>query len=175
MDKEGKVYGGVAELFEWIADRVPGYRAYRAREKLRDADKKVREFLAGKLTSVKEKLTNIKRRLTDAGRLKGLDKIDFVIRKLERIRDTALFAERGFSGVFDPNKVREDKLAELYRYDRALIERVEVMIATLEEFTASPAPGADIASMTAKLDDLLDRFDAELSRRGELIGSIDKE
>jgi len=175
MKKDEKVYGGVAEIFEWIADRVPGYRAYRAREKLRDADKKVREFLAEKLTGIKEKLTDVKRKLTDAGILKGQDKIDFVIRKLERIRDSALFAERGFSGIFDPQKVREDKLKELYQYDRMLIEQVELIITTVEDFAASPAPSADVASLTNKLDEFLNQFDKEFSQRSEIIEKIDKE
>ena len=169
MSKKEKVYGGVAELFEAIADKIPGYRAYRAREKLRDADKKVREFLAEKLTKVKEKLTAIKRKLTDAGRLKGQDKIDYAIRKLERVRDQTLFAERGFSGIFDPNKVREDKLRELYSFDLSLVEYVEVIETTVDEFAGTPLPDADVISLVNKLDELLNQFDNKFAKRIEII------
>ena len=114
-------------LEEWASNKVPGLRTYLKREGLRDADKIVRDELAGRLDRVKATLDKAKRLRVDGGSIMGLDKLDRAVHKVEKVRDTIRFDSRGYQGIFDPVEVAEPQLMQLLDFDQKLFEVVEAL------------------------------------------------
>ncbi len=112
---------------ERLGDKIPGYGGYAARERRRDIDKLHREHLADRLRAAKQPLSNAVRELTSGGRLMEIGPLDRVQKKLDQAENRVRFASYGYSGFFDVVKVQEPQLDALYRFDLALVEKVEAI------------------------------------------------
>ena len=110
---------------ERLGERVPGYGGYVAKERRRDADKLHREHLADRLRAAKQPLNDLMRELSSSGRLFEVGPVDRVLKKLDQIENRVRFASYGYAGFFDAVKIQEAQLDAIYRFDLALVERVE--------------------------------------------------
>jgi len=149
---------GWAQVFEAIADRIPVLRGYRAKEGMRDVDKILRTQTAERMARIKNGLDEVKRRLTEKGKIGMLDQIDRLTRILGKLRDIHRFDAYGYSGYFDPVKVREQELERIYRYDLDIVEKLEALegsVPAIEEAADTEAGlRAAIGDFEASLGDL---------------------
>jgi hypothetical protein len=114
-------------FLEKIADHIPGVSGYRAKESRRDTDKRLREYLAGRLDQLRARIEEIKLAATDEGDLDMLDDLGRLDARMQRTADALRFADYGYSGFFDQVKIREEELDRVYAYDEAILGDLELL------------------------------------------------
>jgi hypothetical protein len=141
--------------FEKLAEHVPGYKGYKEKELRREADKTQRLFVAERLDSVVTTLDNVKLDLVNRADLQKLGVIDVTGRKLRTVADKIRYADYGYAGMFDTDKVDEAILDQLYQFDHGLVATVteiETLAAALS--ADSPTLNNDIAILEDKIEAL---------------------
>jgi hypothetical protein len=151
-------------FLEKIASHVPGVSGYREREARRETDRRLREFLAGRLDEARRSLDAVRNAATRAGELGILNEAGRLDRALQKGAAGLRFADYGYSGLFDQVKIREVELDRIYAYDEALLADV-VAIAELLATLAGAAPDGEALSDLARRAEELDR---RIGRRKEL-------
>jgi len=152
--------------FEKLAEHIPGYKGYKEKELRREADKTQRLFIAERLDSVQAKLDSIKLDLVNRGDLAKLGAIDLAGRKLRTVADKIRYADYGFAGLFDTDKVDEPILDQLYQFDNALVTVVNE-IETLANALSADSP--TITSDVALIDDKIEALGVQFAEREHLI------
>jgi hypothetical protein len=152
--------------FERAAEHVPGYKGYKEKELRREADKIQRVYVAERLEDSHKKLDEVQLDLTRRGNLEMLGIIDTTIRKLRTVRDRIQFADYGYAGLFDPTKVDQAKLDELYQFDLRLQQEakgIEELAATISADSPSLRIDVDL------IDDRIKALDSYFAGREQLI------
>ncbi len=166
MDYRDEVAAKRRGMIEWMMKYVPGYRGYVEKETRREADKLLREHLAGRLRQGKEKIQNVRDKLVGESKLDRLDDVDRVDLIFENVVDRLGFASYGYAGFFDAARVGEDALDRLYEYDEALAKAIDGILAKAE---AVAAAGDDIKKPLDELKAELRAFEGKLDKRKETI------
>lgn len=151
-------------FLEKIASYIPGVAGYRERETRRETDRRLREFLAGRLDEGRRALNGLRNWATDAGEFKALDAIGRLDRALQKSVSSLRYADYGFSGLFDQIKIREAELDAVYAYDTALTADV---VALSDKLKAGSGTNPDLASIVA-LAEPAEQLDLRVSRRREI-------
>jgi len=151
-------------FLEKIASYVPGIAGYRERESRRETDRRIREFLAGRLDDGRAKLNGLRNAATDAGELKALDAIGRLDRTLQKAVSSLRFADYGFSGLFDQVKIREAELDQVYAYDAGLVADV----VGLSDALGAAGPAVPDAGAIQTLQTSAEQLDQKVARRREL-------
>ncbi len=136
---------GRRNVFERIAAKVPGLKSYVDRELRRDVDKMQRDWLAEQVDRCRAELNAKVRDWSRSGNLANLDLASSIEKALDRLGNRIRHADYGYTGFFDPVKIREDELERLYAFDLALIGTVENLAARIEALPATAA-GPDLLS-----------------------------
>ncbi|MBI3890650.1 MAG: SPFH domain-containing protein [Candidatus Wallbacteria bacterium] len=135
-----------------ILVQIPGFKGYLARENRRDSDKACRDHLAARLALAKKSVGEMKRTLIAAGKLLGIEQLDRVSDRLERVISKVTYAERGYSGFFDSNQIGPEQLEKLQDADRALDALAAIVEQKLTELSRVAA-GDDLRpAIQAALD-----------------------
>jgi hypothetical protein len=150
-------------FLERIMAHIPGISGYREREGRRETDRRVREFLAGRLDEGRSALAALRNAATDAGELKTLDAIGRLDRILQKSVSSLRYADYGFSGVFDQLKIREAELDQICGYDAGLVSDVVALSDALRALTGTP-DGSALAALTGTAEQL----DLKIARRREI-------
>jgi len=154
---------GWAEYFEKLVRIIPGMKGYQDKEAFRDSDKSVRVKVAENLAGVKEVINKWKRDLVDDGKIKDLDLVDRTVRKIEGLTDKVRYDSYGYSGYFDPVKIREPELEKLYQFDLGLFDSVERIQDAAQAARASGA--GDVRGAVRTIEDGLEAFEKRLEER----------
>ena len=112
-------------FLERLADAIPGLKGYRSRDEARDTDKRLREYLATRLDGVARGLDAAKIAAMKNGGLAAMNGLDNIDARLSRVTSSIRYAKYGYSGLFDPMKIKEPELAQLYDLDTGLIGLVD--------------------------------------------------
>lgn len=155
---------------ERLGEKIPGFRGYQDRELRRDVDRRQREHLARELGRAKTATRSLARDYTDAGRIGELHLFERLDRRIDGLAQAVRFADYGASGLFDVDKIGEEELERLYRFDLELLTEVEALAAAVREL---PAPGGDgaraaIDRVLGLVDDLSERW----NRRDGVLSSV---
>jgi hypothetical protein len=171
--KKGEAVAGIDDRieesknwFERMAEHVPGYKGYKQKELRREADKTQRLFVAERLDRVLARLDGVKLDLVNRGDLEKLGFIDVTTRKLRTVADKIRFADYGYAGLFDTDKVDEAVLDQLYQFDNQLVTGVGE-IETLA--TALSADSPSLKTDLGLLEDKIEALGAQFSEREHLI------
>ena len=148
---------------ERLGEKIPGYGGYVSKERRRDADKIQREHLAEQLRAAKQPLNEVMRELSSSGRLFEVGPVDRVLKKIDQIENRVRFASYGYAGFFDAVKIGDAQLDSIYRFDLALVEKVEALEGRARELgpkSSMPEGLKQAASeLEAAADDLNRTFD----------------
>jgi len=151
-------------FLEKVASHIPGVAGYREREGRRETDRRVREFLAGRLDEGRAGLTALRNAATDSGQLKTLDAIGRLDRILQKSVSSLRYADYGFSGVFDQLKIREAELDQIHAYDAALVTDVVALSDALRSISEAAPDGSTLIALTNTAEQL----DLKIARRREI-------
>ena len=152
-------------FLERIASHIPGIAGYREREARRETDRRLREFLAGRLDEGRAALQTLRNKATDAGELGALDAIGRLDRALQKSVSSLRYADYGYSGVFDQVKIREAELDQIYAYDASLVTDV----VALSDRLRTAGAGAPDATALAGLVEAAGAVDQKIVRRREVL------
>ena len=154
---------------EALLKGLPGVSGYVDKELRRDADKRVRTVIAGRLEEQKQALYAVQRKLTKGGGLMLLDDVDAAIQKLQILIDRIKTASYGYAGFFDPVRVKEEELDALHRFDVALAARTVEVENAVQAVDAAIDSDGDVAAAIDRLTGLLTDLNNLYSRRSEAI------
>jgi hypothetical protein len=152
-------------FLERIASYIPGIAGYREREARRETDRRLRDFLAGRLDEGRGTLIALRNKATDAGELKALEVIGRLDRTLQKSVSSLRYADYGYSGLFDQVKIREAELDQIYAYDAALVADV---VDVSDKLRSAGATSVDAAALAA-LAEAAAQLDLKVARRREIL------
>ena len=154
---------------ERLGEKIPGYGGYVQKERRRDLDKLHREHLADRLRALKQPITETVRELTDGRRLMEVGPLERASKKLDQAENRVRFASYGYGGFFDVAKVQEAQLDALYRFDLALVQKVEELEHLARELEGQAATAGGLKDSAARLDSALDEFNRTFDERSRAI------
>lgn len=149
------------EKIENIAKSIPGFKGYYEKEERREDEKKIREKVADEVREIKDILDEKGRKITKSGNLKPLDRLGQVGKRLEKLKDSIIYADYGYSGFFDRNRISEDTLHSIYKADIELLQWVE-------NFTENTDEETDIEEIAENIEEGFNL----LKRRTEIIEGV---
>lgn len=158
---------------ERLLKGLPGIRGYVDKELRRDADKRLREMIAGELEEVKQSLYQVQRRLLEGKGLLWMDNIDNAIQKLQILIDRIKTASYGYAGLFDPVRIGAEELNALHRFDAALAERVADLRMAVTALGSAVGNDEEMGAAVHKLVDLLADLNTLYNKRHEAVLSPD--
>jgi hypothetical protein len=152
-------------FLERIASHIPGLAGYREREGRRETDRRLREFLAGRLDDGRAGLNALRNKAIDAGELGLLDTVGRLDRMIQKSVSSLRYADYGYSGVFDQVKINEAELEQIYAYDAALVDDVAALSDKLRVAGAAPLDAAALTPLLAAAE----AVDLRIVRRKEVL------
>jgi len=114
-------------ILKKIQNFVPGFRGYRRREDLRDADRMLRAQLAQKLGVVRKAVEDSRALVTGGWNSRELELLGGLIAQFKKVEGKVLHAETGYSGFVADIEVKEDEISRLYEFDASMIDAINAM------------------------------------------------
>lgn len=148
---------------ERLGARVPGYKGYLERELRREVDQVLRAELAARIDRARDGVRAFQRRLRldQSGLLQRLSSAD---KRLDHVANVLRHAGSGYAGLFDAVKVREEELGTLYRFDLALVEGIDALVAAAEGLAGE----ADVG----RIEELLADIGKQVESRDGVVKSV---
>ena len=165
VDEKEQIYGKVTEdmdPFKKILVKVPGFDGYIERQKRRDSDKLLREFLFDKFRELEGRVSRLQRDFISQGEIKYVDDLEATAIKLRTFADRIKTASRGYSGLFDAVNVNEGELTQIYEYDASLLDLVDEVdhaIDNVESSVGTDGLPAAIRHLETKAGECVQAFD----------------
>ncbi len=153
---------------ERLMNAIPGFKGYREKELRRDADRLQREHLAARLDDNKKALNQLAADATRSGSLDVINDIETARKRLDKVANRVRYADRGYSGFFDPVKVDEPMLDRIYLFDLGLIDGVDAIQAAAQGALQASEVTAAVREITAQVDAL----DTRLVDREAILSGI---
>jgi hypothetical protein len=153
---------------EKLLAKIPGYKGYKEKEQRRDADKLLREHIAGRMRTVKTQLDALQTDLISAGKIGLLDEAGSAATQIQTFIDRVRTAPYGYGGLFDAVRVKEDDLDRVYEFDSALVsyaDRIEGAIARARE----GIEGEDARALVLMIRDLAREANAVFDERADVL------
>lgn len=148
-----------------IAQQIPEYVGYAAKERRRDIDRHLRRQLAAKYDQQRTRLSRLQQRA-------GLDyvvKIEQLDQKLLRLIAQFNTAPRGYAGWFDAAQIGDDDLDQLTRFDADLADGVTRLKTKLDALADTFKSMQAIDDAIDACADMLDTLNAEFDQRDEFV------
>jgi len=164
-DEKEQIYGKVTEdmdPFKKILNKVPGFGGYIERQKRRDSDKLIREYLFDKFRELEGRVSRMQRDFISQGEIKYVDDLEATAIKLRTFADRIKTAARGYSGLFDAVNVNETELTKIYEYDASLLDLVDGIdhaIDNVESSVGTDGLPAAIRHLETKAGESVQAFD----------------
>jgi hypothetical protein len=132
----GKVTGDM-DIFEKIANKIPGFKGYIERQHRRDSDKLLRDTIFNRFRELEARISALQVDFISQGEIAYLDDLEKAAIKLRTFADRVRTASRGYSSLFDAVKINEAELAKLYEFDAALLEKSDEVGRAIDHIQAS--------------------------------------
>lgn len=160
--------GGLEDLIR----RLPGFKGYLEKEDRREADRLLRDHLVRVFEEQLGEFTRLQQRLIDSGGIMLMEQVQRVDTKLRTFIDRVDTAPRGYAGLFDAIKVREEELARLYAFDNALLAYADRLAELLAGFGQAIEANEGVETAIRALDDWATEVNNVFKQRVEVIQTI---
>ncbi|MBL8151029.1 MAG: zinc-ribbon domain-containing protein [Blastocatellia bacterium] len=154
---------------ENLVSKIPGYKGYLEKENRREVDKLHREHLAAMLYQLKTPINQLISELSSTGRLFEVGPLDRILKKLDKIENRIRYASYGYTGFFDIVKIKESQLDQIYQFDLALLNDVEMVKARVGQMISSSGMSTTLKTAAQELERELDSLDSKFSQRYQAI------
>ena len=151
----------------WLA-KIPGVRTYRDREHRRETDKHLREHLAARLLEARSGLTRTTLEMSKKGQLGPLAELDRLSSRMQQMADTIRYANYGYAGIFDLEKIREEELDRLYTFDLSLMDDLEGIQSKVAELSPQNPP-EKLNPAIEEVGHLLDGLEKKFRQRNDFM------
>ena len=129
---------------ENLLSKIPGYQGYKAKEDRRASDKLLRDHIVGQLDEQRRRLTELQRDLVEGGGLLLLDDLERAVTKVQTLSDKIRTASRGYAGIFDEVKVKEEDLDALYDFDESMLVHVAAIQSAIDALAEAVDASGDV-------------------------------
>ncbi len=123
--------------FKKILGKIPGFKGYVERQARRDADKLLRQTVAARFEEQWQRVTQLQREFISSGDISLIDDLEASAIKLRTFADRIRRASRGYSGLFDAEKINQEELAAIYAYDAKMLDLAEEVGRAVDNVQAS--------------------------------------
>lgn len=143
---------------------VPGFRGYRQKEDLRDADRMLRDQLAKKLSLQRKQVEGARRLVTNSYNSNELELLGGVINEYKKVEGLVSHSSMGYSGISADIEFKQDQISRLYDYDGSMIDGLTSMQQAIDQtkaaLTAQDGPRAqgEIDQLRALVGNFEDQF-----------------
>ena len=165
---------GELSLLERVSLFIPGFKGYKEKELRRESDRLVREKVYGNLDEAerafREVLTYMPRPVPDD----IMTLIDIIIYRLQEMKDSIRFAESGYSGFFDIEKVREEDLDKVLTQDLKLLRVSEKVLKDVKELSSKGFNVPDARNRLMMIIEALKVIREALSIRRDILKGYDE-
>lgn len=150
---------------------VPGFRGYRQKEDLRDADRMLRDQLAKKLSLQRKQVEGARRLVGNAFGSRELEMMGGAISEYKKLEGLVSHSSPGYSGIATDIEFKQDQIYRLYDYDASMIDGLASMQQGIDMLKAAlVAKDSGKAQVEAiNLRSLLDNFEEQFKRRMNVI------
>lgn len=155
-------------ILKKIQTFIPGFRGYRLREDLRDADRMLRSQLAQKLGLERRGLEECRGLVVKSYGSKELDQIGGLINHFKKMEGAVTHAEMGYSGFAADIQIKETELDRLYEFDAAMLDHLVSMHASIESLKGAlmaadeASSHRDLMNIKARITDFEDQFNRRM-------------
>jgi len=155
-------------ILKKIQTFIPGFRGYRLREDLRDADRMLRSQLAQKLSFERRGLEECRGMLAQSYGSKEIDQLGGLINHFKKVEGLVTHAEMGYSGFAADIQIKEEELDRLYEYDAGMLDHIVAMNASIESLKNAlmaadeTSSHRDLMNIKARITDFEDKFNRRM-------------
>ena len=157
------------QTIQHLAQIIPGYAGYQAKERRRDADKILRERLATQFDGQRDRLIRLTQQATTSDLFQYLTALERANQQLQRLIARLRTAPRGYAGWFDAAQIQEADLDQLYKFDSSLATGVDKLSIALDNLTVAIRNNAAIPAQTAALTDVTAELNQRMDAREEFL------
>jgi hypothetical protein len=131
---------GIKDLVSEITSILPGFSGYYEKEKRREEDKLLRDYLFKKIEDIEKKVYERIKKITKSKEMKEIEKYVSITKEIERLKDSIRYSSYEYKGFFDIVDVNEETLKEIVNVDIGLIKMVkEMKEETIDDFNSLSA------------------------------------
>jgi hypothetical protein len=160
---------------ERLAARLPGFGGYIERATRRQADRMLRDYIAGEVVSRVNRFTAIEKSILDSdGGLMLMSKTKSAKTKIQTYQDRVKAAFPGYSGFFAAVKIDEEALDRLYSFDEAQIRYVDRLDEELNKLEEAVKSQGDVSAAIAAVDALAAEANEAFKLREDVLTNLDK-
>jgi hypothetical protein len=159
---------------ENLIARIPGFRGYQDKGARRTADRMVREYITGQLSSRIERLKDIELRVLESGGIGRMSETRSVKDRLQMYRDRVAAAAPGYAGLMDAIKVDDEALERLYAFDEAQVRYLEHLDPALAALEQAAQGGGDISAALHEVDQIAREANDAFRLREDVLINLDK-
>jgi hypothetical protein len=159
---------GDQDIIKKILGKIPGFSGYIERQNRRASDKLLRDAVANRFEELWKRISGLQRDLLEQGAIEYIDNMEGAAIKLRQFIDRVRTASYGYSSFFEATKVNQDELAQVYKYDLALLDMVDDVgraIDNVESSIGTEGLPAAIRNLTSISQQCVDAF----NRRSEVM------
>lgn len=155
-------------IFEKLAEKIPGFGGYMETIHRRESDKLLRETVADHFEVLYKRVSSLQEDFISQGEIMYVDDLEKAAIKLRTFIDKIRTASYGYSGFFDAVRVDEEDLARVYEYDLSLLNMEEEVSRAIDNVEASMGTDglpAAIRNLNGKAAQCVEMF----NRRSEVM------
>jgi hypothetical protein len=158
-------------ILKKIQSVIPGFRGYRRKEDLRDADRMLRTQLADKLVLQRRGLEECRGMLAQSYGSKELDLIGGLINEFKKVEGGVTHAEVGYSGIAADIQIKEDELDQLYEFDASMLDHIVSISASIDSLKNSLMAADEQTSYKdlMNIKERINAFEDQFNRRMNVI------
>jgi hypothetical protein len=141
---------------------------YSTKEDLRELDKKLRDFYYADFKSLRHRWEEIYLAALNAGQKTIGDDLKKVIQTIDIVAEKINRADYGYAGLMDrKGHIREDELAKVFNYDKALGDDIQTIVKAVDELYADSEADkwTDAASEVKTIKLLILNFESKWNER----------
>lgn len=161
------------ELEKLIA-RIPGFRGYQEKNARREADRLLRDYIAGALKAQIDRFVAVERDLLEKSGFTHMSKSQAAKTRLQTYRDRVAAAAPGYSGFMDAIRVDEEALARIYSFDEAQARYIDQFADAITAFETAVREEGAVADAIRAIDRLAAEANAAFALRDDVLTDVSK-
>jgi len=160
---------------ENLASKIPGFSGYMEQSSRREADRTIRDHVAGLLQAQINRMATIERDIMSSAGIGFMEKTKSTKTRLENLRRRIATDTPGYSGFFATNKIGPDELARVYAFDAAMVEYTDKIGEALDALGEAASSGEGIGEAISALDDVVSEAHQAYDLRDTVFNGIEEQ
>jgi len=154
---------------ERIMRIIPGYSGYKEKEKIRESDKRLREYLGQELDRIRKSVERTMRDLTEMNSFSSLDLMDVQVKRMQKYAENIRFASYGYAGFFSDVKIGEPELEEILSHDQKFIDSLSEIRSAVKILDETKEDESELKQSIKSLESVLNLLEEEIQKRKYLL------